>query len=174
MDAPEHVTEIFLHPGEYYFGDANTRIRTLLGSCVSLTMWHPRRRIGGMCHYMLAERKSAKGALAADGRYADDAVQLFLRDIRRSNTAPSDYQIKIFGGGNMFPRNRGRGGRTPVSDHNIEIAKTLVRQHGFRLTAESVGGNGYRQVIFDVWSGDVWVKYVDVTAGAAAVAGFDG
>jgi len=33
--------EIFLHQGEVYFGDRDTRIRTVLGSCVAITMWHP-------------------------------------------------------------------------------------------------------------------------------------
>ncbi|MBL8511280.1 MAG: chemotaxis protein CheD, partial [Betaproteobacteria bacterium] len=56
MSDTSFVMDIFLQPGEFYFGDADTRIRTLLGSCVSITMWHPTRRIGGMCHYMLPTR----------------------------------------------------------------------------------------------------------------------
>src|SRR5439155_18563598 len=50
MRKPTAYLEIFLQPGEWYFGDADTRIRTLLGSCVAITMWHPRRCLGGMCH----------------------------------------------------------------------------------------------------------------------------
>ena len=48
MKKPDHVIEIFLQPGDFYFGGADTRIRTILGSCVSITMWHPTRLIGGM------------------------------------------------------------------------------------------------------------------------------
>ena len=48
---------VFLHPGECYFGGGPTRIATLLGSCVSITVWHPRLLVGGMCHYMLPSRQ---------------------------------------------------------------------------------------------------------------------
>ena len=50
MKKPQSVIEIFLQPGELWFGDEQTRIRTILGSCVAVTLWHPGRRIGGMCH----------------------------------------------------------------------------------------------------------------------------
>ncbi len=39
--------DIFLQPGELYFGDSDTCIRTVLGSCVSLTFWHPKLLGGG-------------------------------------------------------------------------------------------------------------------------------
>src|SRR5262245_20243998 len=53
MKSPADVLEIFLQAGEFYFGGEKTRIRTLLGSCVAITVWHPKLRIGGMSHYML-------------------------------------------------------------------------------------------------------------------------
>jgi chemotaxis protein CheD len=31
-------------------------IRTVLGSCVSITLWHPVKRVGGMCHFLLPTR----------------------------------------------------------------------------------------------------------------------
>jgi len=83
MIKPLHVIDIFLRPGDHYFTDRkNTRIRTLLGSCVSITFWHPRLLIGGMCHYMLPERGNelrAEDWHAPDGRYADEAVALLLK-----------------------------------------------------------------------------------------------
>ena len=63
MNRPLGGNEIFLQPGEFYFGDAATRIRTLLGSCVAITLWHPARMIGGMCHYMLPNRQKHHGPL---------------------------------------------------------------------------------------------------------------
>ncbi len=52
-DTPEDVETVVLRPGDFHFGGGHTRISTLLGSCVSITLWHPRRLIGGMCHYMM-------------------------------------------------------------------------------------------------------------------------
>ena len=45
----EDIRTVLLGAGDFYFGSGHTRVSTLLGSCVSITLWHPRRRIGGMC-----------------------------------------------------------------------------------------------------------------------------
>lgn len=160
--------DIFLQPGEFYFGDQDTRIRTILGSCVSITMWHPRRRIGGMCHYMLPSR-GAKAGKQLDGRYADEALQLFLREIRAAGTRPEEYQVKLFGGGNMFrtlgkealppQKTKGNGGDyRDVPSRNRQTAYQLIQHYGFTLTAEHLGGSGHRQVMFDIASGHAWVR----------------
>lgn len=73
-----HAIDIFLQPGEFYFGDRETRLRTILGSCVAITLWHPRLRIGGMCHYLLPMRRGHHDEAELDGRYADDSLTLRL------------------------------------------------------------------------------------------------
>lgn len=157
MKKPTGVTEIFLQPGEFYFGGAATRIRTLLGSCVAITLWHPSRMIGGMCHYMLPCRQKPGGPL--DGKYADEAMALFLRETAHHHTRPEEYQVKLFGGGTMFP---GYSEETSVAHSNINAARMLVTQHHLRLSAEDLGRNGHRDVIFDISSGDVWVRHQDL------------
>jgi len=169
MKKPDHVIEILLQPGDFHFGGADTRIRTILGSCVSITMWHPTRLIGGMCHFMLPFREGAS-ALAPDGRYAEEAVQMFLRETGAAKTHPSEYHVKLFGAGNMFPglaKNSACGPGTSkedmrlcrnVSCKNAAIAKSAVTAHGFTIEAEDLGGDGHRQVVFDIWSGHVWVR----------------
>lgn len=62
--------------GRYIFGDSHTRVRTLLGSCVAIVVWHPQRKIGGMCHYVLPNRKAVAGR-PLDGRYANEAMEIF-------------------------------------------------------------------------------------------------
>ena len=51
--ATPRVTNIFLLPGEHFTGDARHRISTLLGSCVSITLWHPQLQVGAMSHFLL-------------------------------------------------------------------------------------------------------------------------
>ena len=160
LASPEAI-EIFLQPGDFYFGDEHTRIRTILGSCISITMWHPRLKQGGMCHYMLPERR-ANSPRRLDGRYADDAIALFMRELLGNRTKPEDYEVKIFGGGRMFQRQR--RAEMPksmdVGTRNIEAGRRLLREHGFHIRAEHLAGDGHRNVIFDVASGNVWMKHV--------------
>jgi len=160
MNKPAHVIDIFLQPGDFYFGDVNTRIRTILGSCVSITMWHPTRLIGGMCHYMLPARADGSAA-SLDGRYAEDALKMFMHEIRAVKTHPAEYQLKLFGAGNMFPSVRNKVAHKRelnVPDKNRAIAYSLVEKHGFKIDAEDLGGDGHRQVLFDIWSGHAWVR----------------
>jgi len=162
---PEHVIEILLQPGDFHFGGGDTRIRTILGSCVSITMWHPTRLIGGMCHYMLPSRgRSRSGKL--DGKYADDAMALFLREITRHETRPAEYVLKVFGGGNMFPHHHKKAGCGDVASRNVTAAHALAAQHGFTIAAQDLGRAGHRQVFFDIWSGHVWVRQIDVSHAA--------
>ena len=160
MRAPAGVVEIFLQPGDLYFGDRDTRIRTVLGSCVSFTFWHPGLLTGGMCHYMLPNRSTERrgaSAQALDGRYADEAITMLAKEIDAAGVSHREYQVKVFGGGNMFP------GRSNEENHvgfkNVETARNLVVKHGFNCVAEHLGGIGHRSVIFDVWDGQVWVKH---------------
>jgi len=161
MHAPDDILEIFLRPGEFYFGEGKTRIRTLLGSCVAITLWHPTRLIGGMSHYMLPNRMSHRRKEAAlDGRYAEDVMEMFMRELRRSHSKPAEYQVKIFGGGRMFEtaaKDKPRP-HADISERNVRIGRELAGRYGFSFTAEDLGGRGHRNVMLDLWSGDVWVR----------------
>lgn len=151
--SPDEIFEVYLHPGEWYFGDENTRIKTLLGSCVSFTLWHPERKVGGMCHYMLPSRggKPANGEL--DGKYGDEALQLLEREIEKDGARPREYIARVFGGGSMLDMSG-----INVSERNVDIARHLIKHHGFRVEGECLGGVGHRNVVFDIWSGEVWLK----------------
>ncbi len=144
--------DIFLHPGDWYFGDRHTRIHTTLGSCISVTVWHPVLRLGGMCHYMLPGRGLEEDLSA---RYGADALQLLTAEIRLHGTRASDYEAKLFGGASMF--DVGPEGSS-VARRNIEAAEALMARHGLSVVARSLGGTGYRRLFFNIADGDVWVR----------------
>jgi chemotaxis protein CheD len=158
LPAPDDVLEIFLQPGDFYFGTEKTRIRTLLGSCVAVTAWHPRRRIGGMCHYMLPHRPRPSAHAPLDGRYADEAIVLFLHEIAREGTSPHEYQVKLFGGGRMFGHPAKARSHADISQRNVDYGREVIARHRLPLMAEDLGGAAHRNVVLDLWSGDVWVR----------------
>ena len=160
MDAPGDIIDIFLQPGDFYFGDAKTRIRTLLGSCVAITLWHPRLHIGGMCHYMLPRRPIRKVDTphVLDGRYAEDAMKMFHAEILRARTRAGEYEVKLFGGGQMFAPSSRHAGHPSISETNVDYGRAAITLAGFRSVAEDLGGDSHRNVILDLWSGDVWVR----------------
>lgn len=161
---------LFLQPGEVLMADASCQLRTLLGSCVSITLWHPAQRIGGMSHFLLPTQGAAarKPDPSRPGYYGDDALRLMLQELKKSGVQPGQCQGKIFGGGNMFPH-QARAEASNVGQRNGEAARALLQQHGIPLVAECLFGIGYRQVIFDVNKGDVWSRQVQPSAGEIEV-----
>lgn len=158
MARPSKMFDVFLQPGDYYVGDADCRLRTVLGSCVSITLWHPARRIGAMSHFLLSSRgEGSEGEL--DGRYAEDALSLMLRDLEREKVVPQQCQAKLFGGGNMFPRHT-RTDIPNVGQKNGETARLLMASHRIPVISESLFGVGHRQIIFDVATGNVWSRQI--------------
>jgi len=156
MRKPSGVIEIFLQPGELYFGDRYTRLRTLLGSCVSLVFWHPTLLLGGMCHFMLPSRTRPRNG-ELDGRYGDEAVALLLREIAHAGARPGDFRVRIFGGGDMFP-NLVTKSKSRIGSANVEIARHLIGAYGLNCVAHHVEGIGHRHLLFDIWTGRVTLR----------------
>jgi chemotaxis protein CheD len=155
--------EVFLKPGEYAVGDASFRIRTVLGSCISMTLWCADLRMGAMSHCLLPTRGrvgmgGVRGLdlLGLDARYTDEALLLMLHELERRHVRAPDCRAKIFGGGNMFPAQRGAG--VPVGRRNGEAARKLLKARGIEVVSESLFGDGHRQIAFDIATGDVWAR----------------
>ena len=159
MEAESHVIDIFLQPGDYFVGDSGFRIRTLLGSCVSITLWHPALRLGAMSHFLLPG--CAEGD--ADARYGEDALALMLAELRQQGVRPGECEAKIFGGGNMFP---GRRRDSPgIGQQNGHAARRMLAGRAIPVVAESLFGIGHRQIMFEVATGDVWARQMDKNGG---------
>lgn len=155
--------DIYLLPGEHAVGDAHCRIRTLLGSCVSITLWHPRLRVGAMSHFVLPGKSPHPGP-ELNGRYGEDALALMQLDLERLGASPGDCQAKLFGGGAMFDPERMH---SDVGRKNGEAARGMLFAHRIRVVSESLFDACHRQIIFCVDSGEVWVRHGKAAGGEA-------
>ncbi|HEX8962817.1 MAG TPA: chemotaxis protein CheD [Rhodocyclaceae bacterium] len=151
------MNDVYLEPGDFRFGAAPLRLATLLGSCVSVTLWHPRRHIGGMCHIQMPGRSRQAHEGRLDGHYAEDAFALFDREIGHHGGHPSEYVAKLFGAGNMFPGTE--AATIKIGARNLDAARRELARRGLRPAAEHVGGAGHRKLIFDLANGDVWLSF---------------
>ena len=157
-----HLIEIFLQPGDLFVANADFQIRTILGSCVSITLWHPIARVGGMSHFLLPTRGGGVHGQTLDGRYGDEALQQMIQELQQVGVAHTGCQAKIFGGGNMFP-DHNHAGAINVGQRNGEAARALLTRQGIPIVSESLFGVGHRQIIFDISNGDVWAHQVRPT-----------
>ncbi len=52
----EKLPVYYLRPGELHIADHPGIVTTVLGSCVSVTMFSRRREVGAICHGLMPER----------------------------------------------------------------------------------------------------------------------
>lgn len=167
--APDpEVREIFLNPGDYAFGDEQVRMRTLLGSCVAVTFWHPKLRLGAMCHYLLPARPTGQGEPPC-GKYAEDVIPLIAARFLGQGLPAQDFQVKMFGGSNMFP-GLSLGESLSIGAKNIQMGLAALTRCGFNILNYDLAGGANRTVVFDLWSGEVWVRQGQGPAAAKAKA----
>lgn len=146
---------LVLMPGQMHFGGQVASLRTLLGSCVAVTLWHPQRRIGGMCHYLLPDRARKPGE-PSDGRYGNEALEAMVEQILRTRTQPADYHAHLYGGADTMPE--GTGLRFNVGERNIEQGWSLIDRFGFQLQGVDVGEDVPRTVTLTLATGEVEMK----------------
>jgi chemotaxis protein CheD len=147
--------KVFLLPGQWYFGHTGAHVKTLLGSCIAITLWHPRRKVGGMCHFLLPTRLNrAPGDL--DGRFGDEAGELLMREIKRFGTRSQDYEAHLYGGADTMP-DQARV-KFNIGERNVEKAWEIIDHCGFQLQCVDVGGNEPRNVAIDLANGQVVLR----------------
>lgn len=148
----EHLV---LMPGQLHFGRHAASMRTLLGSCVAITLWHPHKRLGGMCHFLLPSRVRTAGA-ALEGRFGDEAVELMVQSLGRHGTRPEDYVAHLYGGADTMPE--GAKVKLNIGERNIEQGWSLIDKYGFQLDGVDVGDNVPRTVVLNCGSGEVEIR----------------
>jgi chemotaxis protein CheD len=146
---------VVLMPGQMHFGGQAASLHTVLGSCLAVTLWHPERRLGGMCHFLLPSRRRKPGD-ALDGRYGDEALEAMVAQVRQMRTEPSDYHAHLYGGADTMPE--GTALKFNVGERNIEQGFSLVDRYGFQIQGVDVGEDVPRNVTLTLATGEVEMR----------------
>jgi chemotaxis protein CheD len=142
----------FLEPGYVFFTQESVTIRTVLGSCVAVTMWDRRLRCGGMNHFLypiVFEKNQATP------KYGNVAVSVLIRLMLDAGCKVHDIEAQIIGG--AFPKND-RG--TNIGLENVKVARRLLAKRGISVLSEDIGGILGRKLVFDIGTGEVAVLKV--------------
>jgi chemotaxis protein CheD len=159
MPTIHRPTDVFLQPGECFVGTHPVRVRTMLGSCVTITLWHPLRRAGAMSHFLLAQRVLRRPDEPLDARYGNESLMLMLDGLVALGVPPAECEAKIVGGGDMF-RFHPQDPSGTIGRRNGEAARRMLAAHGIAVQREHLFGEGHRQVVFDLTDGAVYVRQV--------------
>lgn len=146
------VREHYLYPGNIFVRKEPHRITTVLGSCVSVCLWDPVLRIGGMNHFMLP---FWNGEGLASPRYGNIAIAKLIEKMLEYGSQKKRIQAKVFGGGEML---RVSKGVLNVGERNVLLARDMMREARIPIVSSDLGGSAGRKIIFHTGTGSVLMK----------------
>lgn len=129
-----------------------------LGSCIGLTLYDPKTKIGGMVHYMLPDSTQITDN-SKIAKFGDTGIRELLRRVLEAGASKDRLEAKIAGGAKMFEINTSSAIGN-IGDRNTAAAKEALRQLGIRLVAEDTGLNFGRTVELHCDNGDFYIKAV--------------
>lgn len=150
------LANVFLKPGEVFVSRTPALVSTVLGSCVSVTLFSPMARMGAMCHALLPG-----GAEQQDGpRYVDSAVASMHAKLAAVSGQAGGFEAKLFGGANVLVRGAGRETGASVGSQNVAAALRVIERLGLALVAFDTGGEQGRKIFFYSGTGEVYLRPV--------------
>lgn len=149
---PNGKNEYFLGIGEVAFAKKPCVIRTVLGSCVGVSLYDPRLRIGGMSHFLLA--KAPEGQIST--RYGDIALDTLIDNFRRAGSHLHRLEACVAGGALILDVNE----IFFVGEKNIKIADEVLSRRGIRVLRREVGGERGRRMVLDSETGFVTIEFI--------------
>jgi chemotaxis protein CheD len=141
--------EIVVNVADFAVTAGHGRLYTAgLGSCVAIALHDAKAGVAALAHVLLPSAAMRRGTEAArPAKFADEAVPLLLREMRRLG-ASGPLTAKLVGGSRMFGSLLSSG--VNMGERNIEAARRALVQAGVCIVAEDVGGEFGRNVLVDV------------------------
>ena len=160
------ISQVYLKPAEAHISNKPTEVTTVLGSCLSITMFNPRTRTGAICHAIFPSQKQLRtsGNLDSCFQYVDTSISWMLSQFKQRGIHDRELEIKMFGAASMFSSTGDPGKRTiAVGEKNIKAAVEVMKEYDLYIKAWNVGGGSGRKIIFHTHTGEVFQKFLNRT-----------
>ena len=159
---------VYLRPGEMYISKKPVVVSTVLGSCVSITMFHKTLRIGAICHGLMPVCNHTRGdncrkTCPEPYKFIDCAFMYMKEKFQSLSMNQDEIEIKLFGGAEILVHNNHNPGQLSIGEKNIRTAMKLINQEGYTITASDTGGPVGRKLFFLAHEGDVFLKLLKKT-----------
>ncbi len=149
-EAPELVC---VYTGQIAVARGPTLFATILGSCVSVSLWDPELRAGGMNHFSLPD---APAGCRQPHRFGGPAVTELIERLLALGAQRHRLQARIFGGASVMEALR-IGSFDSLGARNVDAALDVLASRGIPLATREVGGSRGRKVLFDNRTGEAQV-----------------
>ncbi len=148
---PMNITDaVPVGMGQAVFAREPTRLTTILGSCIAVTLYSPNLRLGMLSHVVLPQSNGAAGNPA---KFADTAIPHMLATLQSQGAGPDELTAKIVGGACMF----GNAKSMPVGQTNIQAVVRALEVAKMPIIGCDLNGVSGRRICFDLATGCITV-----------------
>ncbi len=144
----------FLLPGQLFFTRKHKKIQTVLGSCVTITMYCGVPKFAVICHAVHPYSNGEK-----DVKFVDAAIERMIAEIKKMQIPMSQVTVKLFGGG-YTDTGSGQPYEKTIGYKNVVEAKKILDKFGIKIDKECTGGACGRKLIFCTIDGKVYVRKI--------------
>jgi chemotaxis protein CheD len=131
----------YLKPGYLFVNKERSIISTVLGSCVSICLYDKLKKYGGMNHYIFPIRKKND---PMSTKFGNIAIMQLLKCFMDHSSQKEDLVAHIIGGAHLEENSNSN----EIAQHNIVIARKILKKQGIKIISEHTGGLSGRKVIF--------------------------
>ncbi len=152
---------VYLKPGEMYTAERPTMVSTVLGSCVSVTMFSRHLGVGAICHGFLPKYTNTKHCdshYMEDFKYVDYSIMQMIEGFDKYGIKRSEIKVKLFGGADALFLHGDQPGIFSVGRQNILTAIQVIKNERLNLIISDTGGMRGRKLIFYTHTGEVFLK----------------
>ncbi|MGG1551162.1 MULTISPECIES: chemotaxis protein CheD [Paenibacillus] len=134
---------------------------TGLGSCVGVTLYDSRAKVGGMAHVMLPSSEIAREGSLNIAKYADTAIPELISKMAQLGANVHKLEAKLAGGAQMFAF-AGNNDTMRIGPRNVESCKEMLSQYRIPIIAEDTGANYGRTIEFICETGILVIRSVQL------------
>ena len=127
-----------------------------IGSCIGLTMYDKKKKIGGMAHILVPNKTiPAKEHLPALN--PEEAVPNLLKELTKLGARKENIETNIVGGAHLKNLSKLT---TKIGEKNILSVKKVLADHEIYICKEDVGGVYARRLSLHIEDGQIHSKTI--------------
>lgn len=143
-----------IKPGHGYLPRDRTKLWSIVGSGVLITLFDTSKRIGGMVHYKYPIRPDERDSTSI---YAAPAIQGLLNLFEKEQCDFIHLEAQVIGG--AIPPDDLL--ITSTRGDNVKVALEILSNKQISIASQSTGGHRGRKVVFDTGSGETVIAQVE-------------
>lgn len=149
-----------LEAGQIIFSESVVCIRTILGSCVSVTFFDPSSQTAAIIHGLYP----GKGKNAS---YTETAIDMVVHEFQNRGITPHAVIAKLFGGSKITLSQPSDKESFMVGHENIKSARRGLERYDIAIFSEDIGSEYGRELRFFTDTGDVYIKKIGAEKGSS-------